>query len=173
MASRARAVRAPQKQSGGGVIGRRRVRHGDFKEAVMAAGVLVIPDDLARGVDAECNRVAGGRGIVESGVGAAAVKEAMDLDAGVPVPPDHLARVVDARQNSAVGPGQWIVESGVGAAAVEEAVVSEARVLVPPDHLAGVVDAGCNRAVAGQGIVDGGGGTAVEETAVPLGAGAE
>jgi len=35
---------------------------------VAAAGVLIIPDDLACGVDAGCNRGVGSQGIVERGV---------------------------------------------------------------------------------------------------------
>ena len=36
------------------------------------AGIEISPDDLARVVDAECKGAVGGRGIVDSGVGAAA-----------------------------------------------------------------------------------------------------
>ena len=47
-----------------------------------AAGVEVLPDDLACGVDAECLGAVGGQGIVEGGVGATAEEEAVDA-AGV------------------------------------------------------------------------------------------
>ena len=54
--------------------------------------IVVIPYDLAHIVDAECSGT-GTQGIVEGGVIAAAVEEAMGA-AGVGVKPDHLARVV-------------------------------------------------------------------------------
>ncbi len=61
--------------------------------------------------------VAGGRGIVESGVGAAAEKEAVVAAAGaVAVIPDDLARGVDAPCKGAQG-GRGSVECGEGAAA--------------------------------------------------------
>jgi hypothetical protein len=78
-------------------------------------GVAVIPNDLARTVDAECLGTAGGQGIVERGVKAAAQEEAV-LAGGVLVSPDDLARTVDA-EYLGTGGGQGIVESGVSAAA--------------------------------------------------------
>ena len=44
---------------------------------MIAAGIDVISDDLARGVDAARNGAAGGRGIVDRGEGAAAQEKAM------------------------------------------------------------------------------------------------
>jgi hypothetical protein len=46
---------------------------------VVGAAVLVKPDDLTRGVDALSKGAIGGRGIVEGGVDAAAVKEAVNF----------------------------------------------------------------------------------------------
>jgi len=57
---------------GGGAGGRWRVRRGDLEEAVGAAGVVKLSDDLAHVVDAVGNAVTGGRGIVEGEEGAAA-----------------------------------------------------------------------------------------------------
>jgi len=82
----------------------------------VVAGVEVIPDDLARTVDTEGFGAVGGRGIVEGGVSAAAVKEAVAA-----VSPDDLAHIVDAVRQGAVG-GQGIIEGGVSAPAVEEAM---------------------------------------------------
>src|SRR5207244_11334001 len=67
-----------------------------------AVAVLVIPDDLARGVDAVCNGAPGGQGIVNGGVGATAKEEAIEA-AGVRVNPDDLARVVDAVRSCSAG----------------------------------------------------------------------
>ena len=50
----------------------------------------VVPDDLARPVDAECKCAVAGQGIVERGVRTAAIEEAVDA-AGVGVIPDDLA----------------------------------------------------------------------------------
>src|SRR5262249_26090060 len=72
-------VRAAQDHVGGGAGWRRRIRHGDFKVAVGAGGVAVIPDDLRRGVDAVGKGAIGGQRIVEGNVAAAAVKEAVAL----------------------------------------------------------------------------------------------
>ena len=70
--------------------------------------IVVIPYDLAHIVDAECSGT-GTQGIVEGGVIAAAVEEAMGA-AGVGVKPDHLARVVDpVRKGAVVGGGQGVV----------------------------------------------------------------
>jgi hypothetical protein len=62
----------------------------------LAAAVSVIPDDLARVVDVADLGTEGAQRIVEGGVDAAAVEEAVLLEAGVEVIPDDLARVVDA-----------------------------------------------------------------------------
>src|SRR5207248_4984745 len=88
------------------------------EEAVGAAGILVIADDLARAVDSLRKGAVGGRGIVERGVGAAAQEEAVGNTAGVDVIPDDLARVVDPLCKGALqGPraGLRIVESRVAA----------------------------------------------------------
>jgi hypothetical protein len=61
---------------------------------VGAAGVGVIPDDLARVVDTERKSASGGRGIVEGGEGAPAVEEAVGVVTGVIVLPDDLTCVV-------------------------------------------------------------------------------
>ena len=86
-----------------------------------------MPNDLARVVDALGNGAARGQRIVERGVVAAAVKEAVDAAAAVQVIPDDLALVVDALGNGAAR-AQGIVERGVVAAAVEEAVDAAAAV---------------------------------------------
>src|SRR5262249_61376153 len=45
-------ARCPQDHVGGGASGRRRVRYGDFKEAMEPIGAKILPDDLAPIVDA-------------------------------------------------------------------------------------------------------------------------
>jgi hypothetical protein len=72
-------------------------------------------DDLAQVVDAvgKCVAAISGVGIVEGGVSAAAIEEAMRVAGGIVVRPDHLARGVDASCKGAVG-GQGIVEGRVG-----------------------------------------------------------
>src|SRR5262249_27574717 len=77
------------------------------------AGVEVIPDDLARIVDAVGFGFIGGRGIVDSGVGATAFEEAVDAGAG-PVLPDDLIRIIDAECEGRTAVGRRIVEVGVG-----------------------------------------------------------
>src|SRR5262245_65975965 len=69
-----------------------------IQEAVVAAGVEVIPDDLARGVDAVCHGVASGQGIVESDVSAAAFEEAVESERGGLVKAHDMAGVVDAKR---------------------------------------------------------------------------
>jgi hypothetical protein len=69
---------------------------------VIAAGVLVSPDDLTCDIDAGGRGAIGGRGIVEGCVKSAAEKEAV-IAAGVAVSPDDLARGVDAGCNRAGG----------------------------------------------------------------------
>ena len=68
------AVRAPQNHVGGRSRRWRRVREGGFEEAVQAGGILIGPDDLARGVDARGHGTKGGQGIVNGGVEAVEVK---------------------------------------------------------------------------------------------------
>src|SRR5262249_47907693 len=87
---------------------------GVVQEAVLADGVEVIPDDLARGVDAVCHGVASGQGIVESDVSAAAFEEAVESERGVLVKAHDLAGVVDAKRLGVAAGGQRIVEGGVG-----------------------------------------------------------
>ncbi len=78
----------------------RRVDASVIEEAVhRAAAVHVVPDDLARVVDAASKGLsAGGRWIVERGVVAAAnaIEEAVLPPAAVNVVANNLARVVDA-----------------------------------------------------------------------------
>ena len=77
-----------------------------------AAGVGVIPNDLARIVDAECRGALGGQGVVEGGIDAAAKEEPVGAG-GVSVSADDLAHMVDAFCGGALG-GHRIVESDVG-----------------------------------------------------------
>src|SRR6266446_4548665 len=81
------------------------------QEAVVAAAIAVKPDDLACIVDAECSRVGGGEGIVESRVAPVVIEEAVHA-AGVAVTPDDLARSVDAKRLCVVV-GRGIIEGGV------------------------------------------------------------
>ena len=77
---------------------------------MLASGIGVQPDDLARGIDAR--GVGGGcRGNVEGGVHAAAQEEAV-VAANGGVRPDDLARGVDAECLGA-RKGEGIVERGV------------------------------------------------------------
>jgi acyl-coenzyme A thioesterase PaaI-like protein len=117
--------------------------------------VPVPPDDLACSVDALRTGAVGGQGIVEGGVSAAAIEEAVGA-AGAPVNPDDLARGVNADRAGAADIGRGIVEGGVSAAAIEKAV-GAAGVAIRPRDLARAVDAVClGVAGAGQGIVEGG-----------------
>src|ERR671937_478944 len=84
--------------------------------------VVVIADDLPEVVDAARIGPNAGRGIVEAGVAAAVVKEAV-LAGAVVVEPDDLARVVDAVGKGAIRDG-GIVERGVSAARIKEAVAA-------------------------------------------------
>ena len=129
-------------------------------------------------VDAECVGVESLR-IVEGGVDAAVVEEAVIVVVTVRVIPNDLARGVDAFRNSDAG-GEWIVkavggqgivEGGVGAAVgiVEEPVGGIADE-VSPDDQTRAVDAVRLGAVGGQRIVEGGVGAAVgivEEPCMP------
>ena len=64
--------------------------------AVGAAGVGVLPDDLAYSANGMCQRVAGvRRGIVEGGVSTAAQEEAV-VSAVVVIVPYDLAPIIDA-----------------------------------------------------------------------------
>src|SRR5262245_37699978 len=133
------------------------------------AGIEISPDDLARGVDAECKGADGGRGIVESGVGATAVQEAVDAAGVVGVLPDNLAKTVDTKCSGAGG-GRGIVDWSVDTVGEEEGVLDATVVDVPAGDLAYAVDAFWEGLVVGRGMVDGGIGAAAKEEAV-VGAG--
>src|SRR5262249_51835700 len=129
------------------------------------------PDDLARVVDALWRRARrAGQGIVDSGVSAAAVKEAVVDDAAVvPVIPDDLAQIVNAvGLGEAAAPG--IIEGGVSTTAGEVAVVVAPAVDVIADRLAGIVDARGIGAIGSQRIAGycGVGATAEEEAGSSL-----
>jgi hypothetical protein len=65
------------------------------EEAVGARGILKIPDDLTRVVDAEGDRIERARHI-DWGEAPAGVEEAVDAVRGIFKIPDDLTRVVDA-----------------------------------------------------------------------------
>src|SRR5262245_6692085 len=119
---------------------------------IVVVAVRVIPNDLARGVDAFRNSAAGGewivksvagQGIVEGGVGAAAgiVEEPVGGVAGE-VSSNDQPRAVDPLRLAAVA-GQRNGESVVGAAGGIEAIAVVANVLVTVgvDDVVGIVDA--------------------------------
>ena len=86
---------------------------------LFSSGVFEIePDDLARVVDAGCNRAEGARrGIVEDRRVCAAIKvveEAVRRPADI-VRSNDLSRTADARSNRSVG-GQGMIEGGEGPA---------------------------------------------------------
>src|SRR5438034_242918 len=120
-------------------------------------------------VDAECVGVESLR-IVEGGVDAAVVEEAVIVVVTVRVIPNDLARGVDACGNSAGG-GGWSVEAvggeggvegGVGAVvAIVEEPAGGIAVEVSADDHTGAVDDVRLGAVGGQRIVEGGVGAAV------------
>src|SRR5262249_55272746 len=121
-----------------------------------AAAVVVIPEDLALGVDCH-RRVLHTQGIVDDGVAAAAVEEAMNAAIGTAytdVVPNDLARVVDALGEGFIA-GQRIIEDGVAAAAVKKSMIDVGTEgAAPPDDLACVVDVLGNRAERARRIVD-------------------
>src|SRR5262245_36436120 len=81
-----------------------------------------------------------GIGIIDGGVAAVAVKEAVFDEVAVDVLADDLARVDDVGCKGAVD-GQGIVEGAeTGVGVVAEAVVVAVAVLVRPDDLATAVD---------------------------------
>src|SRR6516225_9594072 len=110
---------------------------------MLAAGVGVIPDDLAQIVDAVGKGAVGAKGNVDGGVSAAAVKKAMPDAVGVTVSPDDLAGRVDGHRPGAPAARQGIVERDVHAAAIEEAVAGSVGVItedrIRPDDLAQIV----------------------------------
>jgi len=142
------------------------------EEAMGAAGVLVLPDDLAGVVDAEGLGAGGGQRIVDGGVGAAAQEKAVDADAAAgDVKADDLAVIVDAKRSGAVG-GRRIVEGGISAVGgvVEEAVVAVGASNVKADDLSRVVDAqGLGEVLGGQGIGNRGVSASTQEEAVDAG----
>src|SRR5262249_17521437 len=126
LARRGCAVRDPQDHVGGGAGRRRRVRYRGFEEAVgrgagLAAGLRVEPDDLTCVVDAPRIGERYGRGIVDVGVQAAAIKEAVARSAGA-VNTYDLAQIVDAIGKRGTRDGPWNFDGGEGAAAVEKGV---------------------------------------------------
>jgi hypothetical protein len=113
-----------------------------------------IPNDLSVVVDARSYGAIRAEGIVERGVGAVAVEEAVGDVVAIDEKPDDLSVVVDVQScgaKRAVG----IVERGVGAVAVEKAMRARAQVvIVSPNDLAVVVDAPGYGAIRAEGIVE-------------------
>jgi len=107
-----------------------------------AGGVVVMSDDLARGVDAGGLAAEGGEGIIDGGENAPAEKEAMGV--ALRESTDDLPRVVDAECPGVGGEGQGIVDGGEGAAA-QEVSVRAVGVAELSDDLAHVVDVECQR----------------------------
>jgi len=102
-----------------------------------------------------CKGAVGAQGIVEGGVSAAAIEEAVEVVSGIPIIADDLARIVDAK-STGVG-ARGIVEGCVGSVDIEEAVSLVAAIEIIPDDLAHPIDAGCSGGDGGgQGIVKGG-----------------
>ena len=102
---------------------------------MLAAGIVVEPDDLAQVVKAGCNgNAAGSQRIVERGEIAAAATEETVGAAGVIVKPDDLATIVDP-VGIGDGSGRGIVEVEIGAPAQEEAVLAAGVVVEPDDSL--------------------------------------
>src|SRR5262249_15780880 len=103
-----------------------------------------------------------GRGIVDVGVQAAAIKEAVLGSVGA-VSPYDLAQIVDAIGKRGARDGSRNINGGEGAAAVEEGVEKVVLGRVPGDDGAWVVEAlGNGDAVyrGGQRIIEGGVGAA-------------
>jgi hypothetical protein len=83
---------------------------------VFGRAIVVIPDDLARTVDAECKgaEVGTGPGIVEGGVGAAVgIEDIAVVATGVVILPNDLACIIDAVCVGVADFGQGIVEGRV------------------------------------------------------------
>src|SRR5262249_197815 len=123
-----------------------------IKETVEGAGAAaeVIPNDLARVVDALGEGLvenAGNWGIVERGVGAAAIEEGVGPSGGratVAIIAGDLPRIIDATRIGAVV--RRIIERGVHARGIEEAVIRRLRWLrrrieISPYDLARTIDA--------------------------------
>jgi hypothetical protein len=94
----------------------------DSTAAVNIIEIGIISNDLALVVDTVRESAIGGPGVVESGEGAIAVKEAVRFKTAVlksGIGSDDLPRVVDAEWGATVKRG---IERGVSAAAVKEGV---------------------------------------------------
>jgi hypothetical protein len=129
------------------------------------ADVIVNPDDLAPVVDSVGNGALCAQGIIEGGVVAAAVKEAVGA-AAVGVISNELAGVVDAYGIGDCRTGR--IDCGVGAAALDEPLIKcLAAGGVIPDDLAGVVD-GLGDGVSRTGNIDCGVGAAAALDACKL-----
>src|SRR6516164_2107085 len=136
---------------------------------LVAAGVRVEPNDLSCVVDALREGLDASRWIVERGVYAAAVEEAVGVVVSVRVISDDLPRGVDALRNGEVV-AEGIVdrrEWGAAVGVVEEAVPRATDgCFVIPDDLAYAVDAvgevtqGITQWIVDSGVVSG----RVEET---------
>src|SRR5512133_1538477 len=124
----------------------------------LGVSTQVIPDDLARGINASCIRT-GTR--VDGRIVAAVVQETVAAVPAVDVSPDDLARRVDAKCLGAVG-AQRVIEGRVGASNIANKDVTDVvSVVVIPNDLACIVDARCHRAGrARHGIVEGRNGAA-------------
>jgi hypothetical protein len=103
----AKCLRAPQRQGISRRRGQRVVDRGEGaaaqQEAVLAAGVLVVPDDLTGIIDAEGPSASGGEGIVDCCEGAVAVPQKPVDAARVGESPHDLSPAVDAGCLSALG----------------------------------------------------------------------
>src|SRR5438445_11842161 len=68
------------------------------KAVALVRSVKVLPDDLARVVDARRDGAVGAQRIGDAAVSAVAVEEAVLVEAGVDVKPDDLTESVDANR---------------------------------------------------------------------------
>jgi hypothetical protein len=85
---------------------------------------------VARVVDAVCNGVNGGVGIVDGGVSAVAQEEAVGVAAGVLVGPDDLVHIIDAGCSGARGAAE--VDVAAFSRQIELALFYDARLDVDP-----------------------------------------
>src|SRR5262249_18519159 len=110
---------------------------------MLKVATAVLPDDLARVIDAVQKRAAvngaDGQGMVEGGIGAIAVEEAVRGITGVLVIPDDLAQVIDGARTVA-DDSQRRGKGAERAATFEKAVEPEVRTLERPDDLVGIID---------------------------------
>src|SRR2546430_5839108 len=113
---------------------------------MLKVATAVLPDDLARVIDALQKRAAvnaaDGQRMVEGSVGAIAVEEAVRGETGVLVNPDDLAQVVDGTRTVA-DDRQRRGKGDVSASAFEKAVEPEVVTLERPDDLIRIIDAEC------------------------------